>query len=303
MQDPQTPVANDSSLQATAIAASHLRYEYLLVVGPGRSGSEFLYENLKSHPHLAFPEIKEGYYYRSPSRFKKVRSQLKGGHEKIIVDIANLGFHDSSLPKGMQTLQDDGYRILLVLLLRDHQDRAVSVMRFRKSRGEFSALFGMRRLEQAAVGARLTPQNLTTIYGLDVDVLTIYFPTLVQHTVLVLDILSSLCGIAKFNTVQQQTVNESVQARNLVFSACGKFMAVALRGLGCRPLLQRFKDNDFLRKLFFRPLSGNEETLHLSEESRQILKTAYCECCSIIENAAEQIEKGIYLRKAGSSGP
>ncbi len=39
--------------------------DYLLAVGPGRSGSEFLYENLKSKPGFVFPEIKEGCYCRS----------------------------------------------------------------------------------------------------------------------------------------------------------------------------------------------------------------------------------------------
>ncbi len=279
----------------------HLLYDYLLVVGPGRSGSEFLYENLKSHPHLAFPEIKEGYYYRSLSAFKKVRSQLDGGQEKILVDIANLGYSDPALTKGIKRLQDDSYRILLVALLRNHRDRAVSMIRFRKSRGEISALFGARRLENAVVRDRLTPKNLSAMYDLEVDLLTIHFPALITHTATVLDILCSLCGTSKLDSVQQRIVNEAVRARYPLLSAFGKSIAVVLRKSERRHLLQRLKDNRFVKKLFFVPLSDDKDNLSLSEESTKILEDSFLACRSIIENSAEHMGENCYFRKAGSS--
>ena len=42
-------------------------YDYLLIAGPGRSGSTFLYQILNGHAMFVAPVIKEGYLYRSPA--------------------------------------------------------------------------------------------------------------------------------------------------------------------------------------------------------------------------------------------
>ena len=56
------------------------------------------------------------------------------------MDIANLGYCDASRVTGVRALREDGLRILLVMLLRRHVDWAPSMMTFRWSRGEYSAL-------------------------------------------------------------------------------------------------------------------------------------------------------------------
>ena len=42
--------------------------DYLLVVGPGRSGKHVLYRLLNGHAAFESPAIKDAYYYRSPRR-------------------------------------------------------------------------------------------------------------------------------------------------------------------------------------------------------------------------------------------
>ena len=109
-------------------------YDYLLVVGPGRSGSDFLYRILRAHPDYAFPKIKEGAYYRSVRAYMRARAKVRPAG-KLLCDIANDAYHDPKLSSGVQALQRQGVSILMMILLRNHRDRALSAMRFRKSRG------------------------------------------------------------------------------------------------------------------------------------------------------------------------
>ena len=271
-------------------------YDYLLVVGPGRSGSEFLYRLLRNHPSFVFPEIKERYYYRSPRAFRRAQKQLQ---EQILCDVANLAYADTKLSRSVDALREEGFRILLVVLLRDHRDRVISMMQFRRSRSELSALLGTRRLEEAVVRDRLTSDRLTDIFKTNTDVLTISFSTLTKDTVAVMDVLSSLCGVSKFNGIPQQAVNQSVGARFLWLSAFGQSCSYILRHLGFRRLLQRIKENKVVNKAFFVPLPNNAERPQLSGEALRKLDASAIECHAIVKNSCRQVREGIYLRKIG----
>ncbi len=277
-------------------------YDYLLVVGPGRSGSDFLYRILKDHPDFALPEIKDRFYYRSPRAFKRAWKQVHGQQGKLLSDIAPDAYNDPGLSEAVETLRREGFRILLMVLVRNHRDRAISMMRFRKSRGEPSALFGDRHSEEVTVRDRLVPKVLLDIYRIDVDILTVYFSALTKDTAAVLEVLASLCQASKFNSVPQGAVNESVSPRFIWLSAFGWSCGIALRKLGFRRLLQRIKENELVNKVFFVPLSQDGEKPRLSEESLKVLDASSLECRAIIEISSERMGEGIYLRKAGSSG-
>ena len=277
---------------------SPLKYDYLLVAGPGRSGSDLLYERLRSHPDFAFPEIKEGYYYRSPARFEKALRRANRDGKRILADVANLGYQDPALGPGVRRLAGAGRRVLLVVLLRAHRDRAVSMMRFRKSRGEFSALFGARRLERAVARDRLTPEALHEIYGLGADVLTLRFSALTENTPGSLSALADLCGAAPFPESAPTVVNESVRARNAPLAAGGKAVAVALRRLGLRRLLQRAKDSRSVRRFFFAPATGERGVPRLSEETAHSLDESFAACRAVAEGASEPLGDGLFFRGA-----
>ena len=73
-------------------------YDYLLFVGPGRSGTDYLCNVLRESHHVAFPEIKEGYYYQSPGRYMRMRRKTPAG--VILGDGANLAYLDTKLVNG-----------------------------------------------------------------------------------------------------------------------------------------------------------------------------------------------------------
>ena len=273
-------------------------YDYLLVVGPGRSGSEYLYRILREHPDYAFPEIKEAAYYRSLRRFGRALATVRPG-ARMLCDVANEAYRDPALLPGVRALQAEGHSVLLMVLLRDHRDRAISMMRFRESRGEPAALFGRRRLESLTVRDRLTERRLAGVFALDVDVLTVNFPTLVGETPRVLDALCSLCRTTSIAWSDFAPVNEATRARLVWLSSAGWLFGAALRKLGFNRLLQRIKDTPLVSKMFFRPLAPNDRNIHLGETSIRILEESNRECRSLVENASEELGDGIYLRRSG----
>jgi len=273
-------------------------YDYLLVVGPGRSGSEFLYRILKSHADFVFPEIKEGGYYRSSKAFKRVWPELQREPGKLLCDITNSAYRDPSLlPRVTALLEQENLKILVVVLVRDYHERALSMMKFRKSRGEPSALFGNGHLERAVVRDRLTPKKLANIFRIETDILTFYFPALVTETDAVLEILASLCGTPKFSDVPQGAVNASVDPRYIWFSTLGWLFGKAMYQLGFRRLKQRIKDSELVKNVFFVKPSGAKDKPCLSEESRKVLEDSYLECRLMIEKTSEKLGEGIYFRK------
>ena len=289
--------ATPQSTRALGRQSEHA-YDYLLVVGPGRSGSEFLYRLLRGHPSFVFPEIKERYYYRSPRAFRRARKRLDGwGQSQLLCDVANLAYADARLYRGVEALREEGFRILLVVLLRDHRDRAISMIQFRRSRAELSALLGARRLEAAVVRDRLTSERLADIFRTNADVLTLSFSTLTKDTDAVMDVLPSLCGAPKFDRTPRQTVNQAVGAKSLWLSAFGHWCGFALRHLGFRRLLQRIKENKVVNKAFFVPLTDDAQRPRLSEESLKILDTSAVACRWMVEHSSRQVREGMYLRK------
>lgn len=275
-------------------------YDYLLVVGPGRSGSDFLYRILRAHPDYAFPDIKEGAYYRSVRAYERANAKVRPAG-KLLCDIANDAYHDPKLTSGVRALQSQGVSILMVVLLRNHRDRAVSAIRFRKSRGRPSALLGARHLEESVVGDRLTPRMLEDIFSLDVDVVTVDFAILVEHAESILAKLASLCDTGPFDSLATDPVNVSTQARLVWLSTLGWLCAVALRRLGLTRMLQQIKDSPAIGRVFFKPLAPGGREIRLSETSTSTLDDAHRECWSVVMRVSAKEHDGLFLRRASTS--
>lgn len=285
-------------------------YDYLLVVGPGRSGTDFLYQNLRRHPQFAFPEIKEAGYYRSPRRFRKnFRSLRNGAHPdapagdaRILTDISNLAYQDRSLCARISRLKTRGVRILVVVVVREHCERAQSMFRYRKSRGHLSAWLGAGRLERTVVRDRLTPQHLEEIYRAGVDVLCLEFPALMQRPEAAFRHLGRLCGVQGFAPTENEAVNPSVRGRSLALSATAHAGAALLRAMGFRRLLQRLKDSRHIDRLFFVAMPEDERQVSLKEENIQMLEQTFADCLSTVKAHSQPLDEGAYFRQADGSG-
>ena len=266
--------------------------DYLLVVGPGRSGSTFLYRLLNGHGAFESPAIKEAYYYRSPRRFERALRRIRAtAPAAILLDVANLAWRDPWLLAGVGELRRRAHRVLLVVLLREHRARAVSVMAFRRSRGARAAL------ERDVVRDSLTPEDLARLYGMGVDVVTIDFRALVGRTGAVLDVLADLCGVPRIEHVPPGPVNAAVRARSRWLSAAGKLAAVVLRGTGCRRLLQRLKDSPRVMGIFFLPGVPAGERPRLGGAAGDLLARRFADCRRAVDASSELLTAGVWLKR------
>lgn len=273
-------------------------YDYVLVTGPGRSGTRFLLANLETNPDLDTARGEGAYYYRSRRRLRKAaaRSERGSTRRRALVDVANLAYKDPALARAVPRLRNDGLRILLVTLLRDHRRRAVSMMRFRRSRGQPSALFGARRLERAVLRDRLRPEHLRGLMQMDADLMVVPFATLTGRTRSVLHALSEQCGIADFGCVRRSPVNESVDARLVPLAALGTVFAAVLRALGLREAVRRIKHVPLVKKLLFRPASNGP--CRLGGTTQDLLAATYEECLALLQETSSWTENAVYLHRA-----
>jgi len=273
-------------------------YDYLLVAGPGRSGSTLLYQMLRDDPAFEAPTIKEGYYYRSPRRLERALRRLRPSRA-ILLDVANTAWTDPRLDRVLE-LRRRGHRVLLIVLLRPHRARAVSVIEYHESRGPGAAFRGPRALEGAALRDSLTARALAHLFALGADVLVIGFEALVADPGRVHHALARLCGTPapRETPARSLPVNPSVRATHPLLAAGGKLAAVALRAIGARRTLQALKDSRAVTRIFFRPRPASER-LALSRKAGSVLDHREEECLAAIEAECDRIGDGLWFRPGG----
>ena len=277
-------------------------YDYVLAVGPGRSGTTFLYRTLNAHPGFRAPEIKEAHYYRSARRLKRALRGLRGSGA-MLLDVANTAWSDPRLDR-VSALTAGGARILVVVLLRRHRDRARSTMAYRRSRvlpALPAWLPGRGGLERAAEREALTAAALERIFALGVDVLSVEFDTLVARPRATLDPLARLCRTEPFGRIDAAPVNRAESARFPPLAAAAKFVAWALRTVGARSALQALKDNPDLVRLVFRP-AGPGGRPALSEAATARLDRSEAACRAAVAAASEPLGEGLWLARAFPAG-
>jgi len=279
-------------------SAERAAYDYLLAVGPGRSGTTFLYRHLSAHPAFTAPQIKEAHYYRSARRLRRALRTAHGSGA-MLLDVADTAWSDPKLVS-VARLARGGLRILLVVLLRCHRERARSLMAYRRSRVIPALLAAPGGLERAALRDSLTPAVLERLFALGADVLVIEFDALVGEPGRVLDAIAGLCGASPFGRVDTAPVNRAEAARFPPLAAAAKLTALGLRVLGARRLLQALKDNPRLVRLVFRP-ARHEEAPALGDMAAACLDRRHAACRAAVEAACERLDDGLWLAR-GAAG-
>ena len=273
-------------------------YDYLLAVGPSRSGTTFLYRALNAHPGFRAPEIKEAHYYRSARRLERALAGLRGSGA-MLLDVADTAWLDPRLDR-VSALAAGGARILLVVLLRPHRDWARSMLAYRRSRvlpALPAILAGPGGLERAVLRDALTAEALERIFALGADVLAIEFEALTGEPAGVLDALARLCRTAPFGRIDTAPVNPAERARFAPLAGAAKLAAWALRAAGARRTLQALKDEPRLVRLVFRP-AGADELPALSEAAAARLDRREAECRAAVAAAGEPVAPGLWLARA-----
>ena len=256
-------------------------------MGPGRSGTDFLYDRLRCHPQIAFPEIKEGEYYRSFRRLRRAMRRIGPG--MVLADISNRAYRDTTLARRIDALMEAGVRTLVVVIIRDHVERAQSMMLFRASRGEPSAWLGRQVLERSVVRDRLKADQVSAIYETGADVLAMDFRLLVGQTEETLESLATRCGIGSFPApAEPARTNSSASAHWMPLSALGKLAAVTLRKVGARRTLQHLKESPEVQRLFFKDASTRPAQPGISAAHARVLGAENAECWRVVAQSVRE---------------
>ena len=277
------------------------RYDYLLFAGPGRSATTYIYRALRANYAVSFPEIKEAHYYRDPRRYRRARRIAPS--DRMLGDVANDAYMDEGLVCALRSMRMARQRVLVVVMLRDHIERAVSMLRFDRSRGRALKPGGMRALESRVVERRLTPQQLERIYCAGTDVAVLDFEALRDDPTEALNMLAALCGISPSPKLLPRTSeNSSERSRNVLMTAAAVQLARALRATGQRSLLQRLKDSRRVHGLFFTPLRENGGLSHntiITPHSRDVLHRSNSDCWDLVRKRSSEELGGLFLLRAG----
>ena len=273
-------------------------YDYVLAVGPSRSGTTFLYRALNAHPGFCAPEIKEAHYYRSARRLARALGDLRGSGA-MLLDVADTAWSDPRLDR-VAALCAGGTRILIVVLLRRHRDRARSVLAYRRSRvlpALPALLAGRGGLERAVVRDALSAAALERIFVLGADVLAIEFEALVGEPGRVLGALARVCGTGPFGRIDAAPVNRAERARFAPLAAAAKGAAWALRAAGARRMLQALKDDPRVVGLVFRRAEADELPA-LGGAAGTRLDRREAACRAAVAAAGEPLGDGLWLVRA-----
>ena len=271
-------------------------YHYLLFVGPGRSATTYVYQILRDYYSVSFPDIKESHYYLKPRRYRRARGQIPEGH--LLGDISNDAYMDLGLPLALRRLKSEGVRVLVVVILRGHIDRARSMLQFDLSRGRALGPGGKAGLENRVVGRRLTPDHLHNICSAGTNVVVLDFDLLTIRPNAVLNRLASECGIAPSDEkLPRVGPNASEKARLQPMTAAAVLLAKAMRWAGLLRVLQRLKDNLWIHGLFFKPLHHHDDdnVQSLSAEHMDILHNENRRCWRLLRQRSNIALEGFYL--------
>ena len=226
---------------------------YLLVAGPGRSGSTYLYNVMSQHPEVVTAGWKEAYLYRNE---RKLLSTLrKNSRRKVLLDVANRGFVDPKLREFLANYSgSEPYRLTLIYLYRDQGERLASVFDFRKSRGMIEAYLPQRLAEKLLISDIFSSRHIQGQQSPHYETFILKTERMQRDPTRFLAELDKMLHLGLDQTKPLVAVhfNERRDARMLWASSIGKVAASLLRWLGMARIVEAIKTQPQIEKLFFK---------------------------------------------------
>ena len=227
--------------------------KYVLVAGPGRSGSTYLYNVMAQHPDVGTAGWKEAYLYRNES--KLLSALQKSATKKVFLDVANRGFVDPKLREFLRNYSDiKPYSLVLIYLYLDQGERLASVLDFRKSRGMIEAYLPQRLAEKLLVSEIFCSRHLQSQQSPHYDTFILKTEKMQRDPTLLLAELDKMLGLRLDNTkpLVKAQFNERKDARILLLSSIGKLVANFLRWLGMAKTVEAIKTQHKVENFFFK---------------------------------------------------
>lgn len=230
-----------------------------ICIGPGRSGSTWLFEVLRKHPSIFLAKnIKETeyfntYFHKGDSFYKNFFSDSKPSDIKG--EISNLYFFHK---KTLSRIKDYNSSVKIIVLIREPYEKIKSLYLFKKREGlykhsinEFinSKLFkeNLREIEFDSILS-----DLLDLFSKD-QIFILPFEKINSDQEELLKRLGMFLGLTNLENYKiLKKINQSIVPRIFFLGALAKITAKILRFLKLYSILTSLKRSEFIKSIFFK---------------------------------------------------
>jgi sulfotransferase family protein len=225
-------------------------------IGPGRSGTSWLYEMLDAHPGVAMARgTKETEYFnREFHRGRDWYERFFDGSVAVRGEISQRYVFDPEVAARMAALVPDAK---ILVTLRAPLERMLSVYRYKRRAGLWSKPFpDMLREDSSLVDENRYDRLLEPFFAAypRTQILLCLYDDLQRSASAYLGEVLSFIGApdARLPAGVDSVVNPAAAARSPALASASHFAATALRRAGLYGVLRRAKRSGFLRSLVLR---------------------------------------------------
>jgi len=254
-----------------------------IVIGPGRSGSTFLYQVFLEHPEICMPlDTKETNYFNH--EYQRGLSWYSSFFEycdpqKVAGEISNTYIYDDQVPG---RINESFPYIKIITVLRNPFQRIISAYQFRKSVGEINP--GTSFKEALELFPDLISDNF---YGSELlryfklfpkqNILIAFFDDLERSPRLFLQKIFNFLQVdPEFQSeIINRRINQSKSLRLPLIAPLVRFFADALRKLQLFGLLKKSKDSFFFNRILFNKTDSSSKGEILTQEINDQLDKAF----------------------------
>lgn len=256
---------------------------HFIVVGPGRSGSTWIYEVFRSDNRICLAKnIKEVQFFNE-NFHKGINHYLKffDNKSELTGEVSNLYFHDESVPIRIKSSLSN---VKIIILIRDPLERLESIYNFKLREGSISKssrkvftedeLFTYIRIDRP-VQAYLDTFGIANVHFVNFNHLN------TKNEIIEIKSLYHFLGLPLINQKLPKKINESIIPRARIIGLIFKKIAIVLRNLGLYWVLSTLKRSDILKAIFFQK---KKKTLKLSSNDKKYVRKELTHVKTSIQN-------------------
>lgn len=254
-----------------------------IVIGPGRTGTTFLYQALLEHPEVCTPlHTKEinffnHEYHQGLAWYQTFFEHCLPG--KVCGEISNTYIYDEQVPERIRGALPD---VKLVSILRNPFQRILSAYQFRLSVGEITGDISFQEAIKSCpdlVTDNFYGSQLARYFGLfpGENILVSYYDDLERSPKLFLERIYRFIGVddSFLPQILDQRINASKRLRFPVLGPLLRVYADSLRKLQWFSFLEKSKESSLVRRLLFSESQGKISAEDIDPDTMDFLKSVF----------------------------